>query len=177
MDEKQAAALNNENLTAEQRTKIEQDFAQQKYQVQLKAFNEEDKIKRAQFAREKALRIAQAAIDTASAVIKSIAQGGGVPTGIPFGIAAAALGATQIATIAAQKYQGGTAPSAPSISGGVTGAGASTFQANESANLNTEETNLSNITQNAPVSQVVVLESDITQTQNKVAMQEKLSTF
>ena len=177
LDEKQAAALNNENLTAEQRTKIEQDFAQQKYQVQLKAFNEEEKIKKAQFARDKALRIAQAAIDTASAVIKSIAQGGGVPTGIPFGVAAAALGATQIATIAAQKYQGGTAPSAPSLSGGVTGAGASTFQANDTANLNTEETNLSGIAQNAPVSQVVVLESDITQTQYKVAMQEKLSTF
>jgi hypothetical protein len=177
LDEKQAAALSNESLTAEQRTKIEEDFAQQKYQVQLRAFNEEEKIKRAQFARDKALRIAQAAIDTAAAVIKSIAQGGGIPTGLPFGIAAAALGATQIATIAAQKYQGGSAPTPPSLSGGVTGAGASTFQANESANLNTEETNLSSITQNAPISQVVVLESDITQTQNKVALQEKLSTF
>ena len=177
LEEKQSAALDNENLTAEQRTQIEQDFAQQKYQVQLKAFNEEDKIKRAQFARDKALRIAQASIDTAAAVIKSIAQGGGIPTGLPFGIAAAALGATQIATIAAQKYQGGSAPTPPSLSGGVTGAGASSFQANDNANLNTEETNLSNIAQNAPISQVVVLESDITGTQNKVMLQEKLSTF
>ena len=177
LEEKQSAALDNENLTAEQRTQIEQDFAQQKYQVQLKAFNEEEKIKRAQFARDKALRIAQASIDTAAAVIKSIAQGGGIPTGLPFGIAAAALGATQIATIAAQKYQGGSAPTPPSLSGGVTGAGASSFQANDNANLNTEETNLSNIAQNAPISQVVVLESDITGTQNKVALQEKLSTF
>lgn len=176
LDDKQAAALSNENLTAEQRTQIEQDFANQKYQVQLKAFNEEEKIKKAQFARDKALRIAQASIDTASAVIKSIAQGGGIPTGLPFGIAAAALGATQIATIAAQKYQGGTAPTPPSISGGISGAGASSFQAS-SDNLNTEQTDLSTIGQNAPVSQVVVLESDITGVQNKVATQEKLSTY
>lgn len=180
LDDKQAAALNNENLTAEQKTKIEKSFAQQKQQVQLKAFNEEEKIKKAQFARDKALRIAQAAIDTASAVIKSIAQGGGIPSGIPFGIAAAAMGAAQIATIAAQKYQGGTAPSAASLSGGATGAtgaGASTF----TANTNTQQTETAGLLngqgQQGGVTQVVVVESDITNVQNKVSAQQALSTY
>lgn len=180
LDAKQNAALNNENLTAEQKTKIEKDFAQQKYQVQLKAFNEEDKIKKAQFARDKSLRIAQAAIDTAGNIITSIKNAGGIPAGIPFGIAAAALGATQIATIAAQKYQGGTAPGAPSLStsaGASTGAGASTFTANTNAQQTETAALIGGQGQQGGVTQVVVVESDITNVQNKVSAQQALSTY
>lgn len=180
LNEKQKAALNNENLTAEQKTKIEQDFAQQKYQVQLKAFNEEEKIKKAQFARDKSLRIAQAAIDTAGNIITSIKNAGGIPAGIPFGIAAAALGATQIATIAAQKYQGGTAPGAPSLStsaGASTGAGASTFTANTNAQQTETAGLIGGQGQQGGVTQVVVVESDITNVQNKVSAQQALSTY
>jgi hypothetical protein len=183
LDANMQAQLNQEGLTADQRKKIEEQFAQQKYQVQLKAFNEEEKIKKAQFAREKALRLAQVGIDTASAIVKGIAQFGPPPS--PAGIAAIAsaslIGITQAMAIMNQKYQAGSAPTPPQLSSGggssLSGAGASSFQ----ANTNTQTTDLTTIGQGQQgqtmTSQVVVLESDITNTQNKVQVQEAKSSF
>jgi hypothetical protein len=183
LDANMQAQLNQEGLTAEQRKKIEEQFAQQKYQVQLKAFNEEEKIKKAQFAREKALRLAQVGIDTASAIVKGIAQFGPPPS--PAGIAAIAsaslIGITQAMAIMNQKYQAGSAPTPPQLSSGggssLSGAGASSFQ----ANTNTQTTDLTQLGQGQQgqtmTSQVVVLESDITNTQNKVQVQEAKSSF
>lgn len=181
LDRNLKAQLNSENLTAEQKTQIEQNFAQQKFAVQQKAFEEEEKIKRAQFNRDKALKLAQVSIDTASAIVKAIAQFGPPPS--PLGIAgitsAGIIGLTQALAILNQQYQGGTAPTPPQISGGgnagsLAGAGASTFTANTTA----EQTDLTTLGQeNVPISQVVVLESDITGTQSKVAVQEAKSSF
>ena len=183
LDAKMQAELNQENLTADQKKAIEEKFAKQKYDIQLKAFQQEDKIKRAQFNRDKALRLAQVGIDTASAIVKGIAEFGPPPS--PAGIAAIAsaslIGITQALAIANQQYQSGTAPTPPQLgsgaTGGLTGAGASTF----TANTNAQTTDLTGFQQgqgqNIPVSQVVVLESDITGTQNKVKLQEVKSSF
>lgn len=184
LDAKMQAELNQENLTADQKKTIEEKFAKQKYDIQLKAFQQEDKIKRAQFNRDKALRLAQVGIDTASAIVKGIAEFGPPPS--PAGIAAIAsaslIGITQALAIANQQYQSGTAPSPPQLGsgatgGGLTGASASTF----TANTNAQTTDLTGFQQgqgqNIPVSQVVVLESDITGTQNKVKLQEVKSSF
>jgi hypothetical protein len=149
----------------------------------LKAFNEEEKIKKAQFNRDKALRIAQATIDTASAIVKSIADNGGVPLGIPFGVLAGAMGLAQIGAIASTQYKGGSAPSMPSLSGGgggggMAGAGASSFSAQPPTNAGTStEGLLGNAVNQAPVSQVFVLESDISQTQSKVKLQETKTSW
>ena len=183
LDANLQAQLNREGLTADQKAKIEQSFAQQKYQIELKAFNEEEKIKKAQFARDKALRLAQVGIDTASAIVKGIAQFGPPPSpaGI-FAIASASLvGITQAMAIMNQKYQAGSAPTPPQLSGGggasLSGAGASSF----TANTNTQTTDLTQLGQGQQLqtmtSQVVVLESDITNTQNKVQVQEAKSSF
>jgi len=182
LDANLQAQLNQEGLTAEQRTKIEESFAQQKYQVQLKAYNEEEKIKKAQFAREKALRLAQIGIDTASAIVKGIAQFGPPPS--PAGIAAIAsaslIGITQALAVMNQKYQSGSAPTPPQLSagGGATaGAGSSEFTANTQAQT-TDLNQLGQGQQQGQMStQVFVLESDITKTQNKVELQEAKSTF
>jgi hypothetical protein len=184
LDANLQAQLNQEGLTADQRTAIEQKFAQQKYNVQLKAFEQEEKIKKAQFNREKALRLAQVGIDTASAIVKGIAQFGPPPS--PAGIAAIAsaslIGITQAMAIMNQQYQAGSAPSPPQLgaggsAGNLTGASASTF----TANTNAQTTDLTTLGQgqgqNIPVSQVVVLESDITGTQNKVKLQEAKTSF
>jgi len=88
-----------------------------------KGSKEEDAIKRKMFERDKKLRIVQTIIDTASNVVNSVRNGGGIPTGIPFGIAAGAMGAFQIAAINAVKYDG-VGNSVSSSSGGGTGAGA-----------------------------------------------------
>lgn len=183
LDTKLQAELNQEGLTADQKKQIEEKFAKQKYDVQLKAYEQEEKIKKAQFNRDKALKLAQVAIDTASAIVKGIAQFGPPPS--PAGIAAIAsaglIGLTQALAIMNQKYQSGTAPTPPQLStgggGGQAGAGASSF----TANTNAQQTDLTTLGQgqggNVPVSQVVVLESDITGTQNKVEVQEAKSTF
>jgi hypothetical protein len=169
--------LNQEGLTAEQRKDIEQKFAQQKYQIELKAYNEEEKIKKAQFNRDKAIKIGQIAMDTASGIMKSVAAS---PTtfGLPWSAFTAALGIAQAAVVANQQYKSGTMPTAPQLSGGgAAGAGASSFQ----ANTNTQTTDLTTIGQGQQgqtmTSQVVVLESDITNTQNKVQVQEAKSSF
>lgn len=184
LDAKLKAELNQENLTADQKKAIEEKFAKQKYDIQLKAFQQEDKINRAKFNRDKALRLAQVGIDTATAIVKGIAEFGPPPS--PAGIAAIAsaslVGITQALAIANQQYQSGTAPTPPQLGsgttgGGLTGASASTF----TANTNAQTTDLTGFQQgqgqNIPVSQVVVLESDITGTQNKVKLQEVKSSF
>ena len=184
LDANLEAQLNQEGLTAEQKIKIEEKFAKQKYDVQVKAFAQEEKIKKAQFMRDKALKLAQVAIDTASAIVKGIAQFGPPPS--PAGIASIAsagiIGVTQALAIANQQYQSGTAPTPPQLgpggsTGSLTGESASSF----TANTNTQTTDLTTLGQGSQsgtsISQVVVLESDITGTQNKVRLQEAKTSF
>jgi archaellum component FlaF (FlaF/FlaG flagellin family) len=68
---------------------------------------EEEAIKRKMFERDKKLRIVQTVIDTASNIVQSVRNGGGIPAGIPFGVAAGAMGAMQIAAISKAKFDGG----------------------------------------------------------------------
>ena len=183
LDANLKAQLEQEGLTADQKAEIEKKFAEQKYQIQLKAYNEEEKIKKAQFDRDKAIKLAQIAIDTASAIVKGIAQFGPPPS--PLGIAAIAsaslVGITQALAVMNQKYQAGSAPTPPQLGtgggGGTAGAGSSSF----TANTNAQTTDLAQLTQGqqaqVPTAKVVVLESDITGTQNKVEVQEAKSTF
>jgi hypothetical protein len=90
-----------------------------------KGSKEEQKIKKRMFNRDKALRISQTIVDTASNIVTSVRNGGGIPAGIPFGIAAGAMGALQIAAITKAKYDGGETPSS-SGGGDVPSGGAST---------------------------------------------------
>lgn len=180
LDSKHKSELENTNLTAEQRKAIDENYAAAKYQIELKNFNSLEAIKKKQFERDKILRIGQAAIDTASAIVKGMAQFGPPPS--PAGIAAIAsaaiIGATQIAAIAATKYQSGTAPTFDTGGGVSAGAGASEL-GGQNANTNTQQTDLTAMAaqQSAGVNQVYVLESDITGTQNNVAIQNKLSVW
>ena len=178
LNQQQQTELAQQNLSEEQKQAINDKYAKLKYQNDLKAFQEEDKIKRAQFKRDKALRIAQIAIDTAAAIAKAIATYGPppLPMGI-FGIASAsAIGIAQAAAVASQQYQGGTMPQAPNVSGGV-GAGASSF----SIGTNTQQTNMQQTntqTSTPSLTSVVVLEvNDFNEVANKVAVQEAKSMF
>jgi hypothetical protein len=85
-----------------------------------KGSKEEEAIKKKMFERDKKLRIVQTVIDTASNVVNSVRNGGGVPVGIPFGVAAAAMGAMQIAAISKAKFEGG-GEQVQSPTGGTTG--------------------------------------------------------
>jgi hypothetical protein len=185
LDAKMQAELNAEGLTAEQKTAIEEKFAKQKYAVQVQAYEAEEKIKKQQFMRDKAIKLGQVAIDTASAIVKAIAQFGPPPS--PAGIAgiasAGVIGVTQALAIANQQYKAGSAPSAPNFSSGggggsMAGASASSFT---SSNTGTSTAGLLGeqgaTTSNIPSSQVFVLESDISATQNKVKLQESKTSF
>lgn len=179
-DKQQADELSNTALTEEQRKAITDKYNRLRYQADLKAFQEEDKLKKQQFERDKAFKIAQIAIDTASAIVKSVAAS---PTtfGLPFSAFALATGVAQAAAVASTQYKSGTPPSLAGggSAGSLTGAGASSFTA---ANTNTEQTNLQDIlgqggNNQGTISKVYVLESDITNTQQKVSVQEQLSTY
>lgn len=185
LEDRKNKELANANLTADQKKAIEDRFAQANYKIQLAAYEREEKIKKSQFQRDKAFKMSEVLINTASAIVKGIAQFGPPPS--PAGIAAIAsaalIGATQLAAIAAQKYNSGAAPTmsasgAGGAAGASTGASASQFTVSE----NTQGTNLNDLLggegANKPsITKVVVLESDITDTQNKVEMQQKLSTY
>jgi hypothetical protein len=185
LDAKMQAELNAEGITAEQKKQIEEKFAQQKYQVQLQAYNAEEKIKKAQFNRDKAIKLGQVAIDTASAIVKAIAQFGPPPS--PLGIAgiasAGVIGVTQALAIANQQYKSGSAPSAPNFStaggGASAGASASSFTSSNAGGTSTAGLTGEQgaTTSNIPSSQVFVLESDISATQNKVKLQESKTSF
>jgi hypothetical protein len=180
LDKQKENELKNANLTAAQKQAIEDKYAMAKYNVQKKQFEAEDKIKREQFKRDKALKIASIAISTAQAVIQSIATGGGIPLGIPFGVAAGVVGAAQIAAVMSTKYEGGSAPTMPEV-GSVSTASASATQVGGGVGTNAQTTSLADYlpggANNPGVSQVVVLESDITGTQQKVQTQQSLSTY
>ena len=179
LDAQQQQELNQAGLTAEQKTAIEQKFAIAKYNVQKKAFDIEDKLNRQKFNREKALNMTSIVISTAAAVMKSIAENGGVPAGVPFGIASGVLGAAQLAVVASSKYQGGSAPTMPSFSGGAgsTGASGEQFAPTTPATTTTTAGLLGNASNTPTTGQVFVLESDISQVQNNVMVAEQKSKF
>ena len=183
LDAKMQAELNAEGVTAEQKKQIEEKFAQQKYQVQLQAYNQEEKIKKQQFMRDKAIKLSQIAIDTASAIVKAIAQYGPPPS--PMGIAgiasASIIGLTQALAVANQQYKSGSAPSPPSLSGGgggsMAGASASSFTSTATPTSTTGLIEQGTPTPTTTSTQVYVLESDISATQNKVKLQESKTSF
>ena len=144
-----------------------------------------EKQQRKAFQIQKAVSIAQATIDTYKAAQSAYASLAGVPVvGPALGAAAAAAavsaGLLNVKNIASQKFEGGgstgSAPAAPSLS---TGATAQQLGGNATnANLNTQQSGTAElIAQSNEGTPVYVLESDITGTQNKVAMQNKLSVW
>jgi hypothetical protein len=133
---------------------------------------EEEKIKRKMFEREKRLRLSQVAIDTASAIVKSV-QASPATFGLPFSAFALATGIANAQAIKATTFDGGSTPS----SGGTPSTGATASSFTQQSNQTTE-TNLTGVnlpTQNT--TKVVVLESDITKIQNRVRVQETTSTY
>jgi hypothetical protein len=174
------AELDNANLTAEQKQAINDKYALIAYNLEKKQFDAAEKLRKQQFIREKALKIASIAISTAEAVMKAIATGGGIPTGIPFGVATGVVGAAQLAAVMSTKYEGGTAPSMPDV-GASSSVGASASALGGAGTTNAQTTSLADFlpggSNGPPISQVVVLESDITGTQQKVQTQQSLSTY
>jgi len=184
LDAKMQAELNAEGVTAEQKKAIEEKFAKEKYQLELQAYNEEEKIKRAQFNRDKAIKIGQIAMDTASGVMKAVSASP-LTFGLPWSAFTGALGIAQAGVVASQQYKAGKAPTMPSLSGGgggggsIAGAGASSFTSTQTqtATAGLLEGQGTPTPTTTPSTQVYVVESDISATQNKVKLQESKTSF
>ena len=100
--------LSIEGKTAKQKAQIEHKFAMQEFKIKKQAAESEDKIARRQFQRNKALALAQIAIDTARAIVAAMATGGGPisPIGIVGMSLAGAIGIAQAALVASSKFKG-----------------------------------------------------------------------
>lgn len=107
--------LAQEGLSAQRKAQIEQNYAMAEYKIKLATATANDKIAKRQFNRNKALQLAEASINTASAILKAIATYGPPPS--PMGIAgiisAGVIGGVQIAKIASSKFEGEAASIQP----------------------------------------------------------------
>lgn len=164
----------------------EQAYQASVYKAKLKAYNEEEKLKKKAFESNKALGIVNAVISTAQAVISGFNAGASMgPAGVVMGpvmaALAAATGIAQIAMIASSKYTPGaapgggarpTAPAAPTLpSAG--NMGPSVEFTGSGNNLNTVGGGAN--TQPQPIvveTNVSVSETEITSTQNNVSEYE-----
>jgi len=148
----------------------------------------QEKLRKQAFNRDKALQLGVATVQGIQAVQNAFTTGlkspiTAVNPAYPYiqAALAGAVSAANIAKIAASKYGGGGSVSAggaaPSTAGASTGAAASTFTANTNAQQTETAGLIGGQGQQGGVTQVVVVESDITNVQNKVSAQQALSTY
>lgn len=184
--------LNNESLTANQREQIKYNSETRQRQIEISAKNQQIKIqedfdkksleiRKKQFEREKKIQLATAIINTAAAVVNGLLTVPFIPAGIAAGVAAAAVGAAQIAVITSKKFDDGGAAARSTVAPVAnidTRSGPSSGSAPGSGTFNTGFNPNGNATgaSNTPI-KVVVLESDIREVTSKVSVLESRATF
>ena len=175
LDQKQQKELNSSNLSEAQKKAVNDKYAKLKYQADLKAWQESEKIKKEQFNRDKAFKMAGVVIDTASAVMKGYGEVGPIAGSILAALTIA-TGVMQLATIASQTYNGAAGPSAPT-SGLSAGPGGSSTALSPLMNDGGDKNKLNNVSDtpaNAgkPGSNItvhaIVSETEVTNVQGKV---------
>ncbi len=169
--------LKQEGLSAQQKAEIEHKFAMQEFKTKKEAAEAEDKIARRQFQRNKALKIAEIAINTAAAVMQALAT---FPPPASFVVAGitGAIGVAQAAIVASTKFQGTassiqpptfTAPNIDSGGGsasggdGATGGGLQDDVTTDLDDINT-------------TTKVVISQVDINETQDQMANVQDVAT-
>jgi len=170
-----------ESLEAQKERGIltDQQYAEAKYQIELKSYKREHELRKKAFKQQKAMQIVQAIIGTAQGVVAALSE-----PFFPMMIArlamAGATGAAQIALIASQKMpDDGGAPSAPSMGGSVgMPSTPDTQQQNAPQAPNFFGLGQNNLlTGGGSDQRVFVVESDISATQGRVAKIRERSTL
>ena len=156
----------------------EKQFKEGEYRIKLKAFNDEEKLKKQLFEQDKKAKIAQATIAGIQGAIQAYTGAQSLPIPPPGpqiigGIAAAAVlafTAKNIAKIQSTQYKGGTAPSAPDSGGDVNLPTPNTnAQPTPSPQLlGFGDTGQNNLGTPTSFVRAVVLESDITNAQIRI---------
>lgn len=177
IDQKRQQELAVIGLTEDQKKAINQKADKAKYDSDVKAWQATEKIKKEQFARDKAMRMVNVVMDTAAGIMAGYKSGPII--GSALSIITLAQGAIQLAAIAAQKYQGSPGPAAPALpTGGGGGTATSealtpTFVPTKTSEQNTTGMAASAIAgQNITVT-AVVSETEMTNTQNRVATMQR----
>lgn len=191
--------LSNDSLSSDQRNQITQNSENRQQKItadsknaQLAIANDfskkEIQIRREQFEKQKAIQIVTGIINTAAAVLQTIATVP-YPANIPLAILAGAAGAIQVGIIASQQFDdGGAAANATvapvssvsggSFSGGSGGSGGSSPTFNPQAIGGGFKTDASQTEiEKARQQKVYILESDIRSTMGKVDVYESRATF
>jgi hypothetical protein len=152
-----------------------------------KGSKEEEELAKKQFKFNKALQLSGAIVDAGKAITASLAASPLTVLGVPNPgsiaalVATAAVSATNIAKIASTQFTstgggGGNTPTIPSASSSSTTAAAPSFslfgQGNDANNVGAPQDSQTSITVNA-----VVSETELTNTQNKVAQINKNATL
>ena len=182
LEENRKKDLANENLTERQRINLENRYAQQEFEIRKSAAEAEDKIAERQFKRNKGLKLAEVAINVAAGIAQAL---GSAPPPLSFVTAGitAALGIAQAAAISRTRFDGSAGniqpPSftPPNIetdqNGGVSGNVGDGDTAPTGSNLGvSNQTGIDQIT-----GRVIVVETDITETQNTIAQIDDISTI
>lgn len=124
--------LLNENLSKEQRRKIQNEIAQNDEKLRVR----QEIIERKRFKMNKAANIANALMDTASAAAGVMAQAkGGFFARLAQAIPTIAFGLAQVATIARQKFQSSASKTPISTTGGGGSSGGGSERAEPSFNI------------------------------------------
>ncbi|NBO21867.1 hypothetical protein EBU94_00790, partial [bacterium] len=165
----------------------EEQFAQMKYELDLDKFNKEEEIKKKAFENDKKMKIASTITSGLQGAVAAFASAMTIPPpagpiigGIMAGIVGA-MTAVNVAQIAATKYEGGSAPSAPSISGAAGGAASALESPTVSQTTlfgapmtgGNEGQSEQQLGQRQAPMRAFVLESDITTTQNTISTYEQ----
>jgi len=182
----QRAAIESMNISDDERTAklaaldqgtvaSKNEMYQQLYDIQLKNFEEGEKIKKKEFQRNKALQISTAILNTAAGVVQAL---GSMPPPYSF-IAASAVGlagALQVAKIASTNYEGGTPPDKVSFYNAPT-SNKSNFPSSPSAGSTNSLGQAQLKIKNGMLQyqQVYVTETDIRKTMNRVDVIENRS--
>lgn len=187
--------LSKEGLSAEQKTAIEDAYAQRKYELELDTYNRETELKKKAFETDKKLKIAQTIISTISGAVAAftgmVASIPG-PVGLVLGTVAAAavtaMGAIQIATIQKQKFDAGTPPQAPRPSISQVGGGQGGNQGEAMGGPSLRRIGRSSVSDVSEIEngrqgyydgpiKAYVVSGDITSSQNKEAVIRRRSSF
>jgi hypothetical protein len=170
--------LNVEGLSARQKSLIEKKFAEQTFKVKKEVAVENDKIAEKQFKRDKKLRLASVALDTAAAIVKAIAIFGPPPS--PMGIAgitaAAVIGGVQAVIIAKQNFQGSASSISPpniSIPSTNNNLGGGNNNNNGGSKIDLSGTDTGNI----PDTNIKISIVEIETVQNQIQQIEEVSTL
>ena len=131
-----------------------------------------DELRKKQFNIEKAISAVRATISTFEAINKTIALGG--PLAVPLAISIGVAGFANVAKILSTQYNGGAVPSNsnPDLNTGGVNIQTQAPVTTSSTRLNEQGQNLSLKDQ-----RVYLVESDVTESQGRVARLQEQSTF